>query len=55
MNTVPVATVSCENDRSSGVDVTCTPKNVAVLRNVSFTVQFIDTISVATPEKSAPA
>ncbi len=54
-HTVPEATVSWEYVRSKGVDVTWTPKNVAVLRNVSFTVEFVDTIAVATPEPSAPA
>lgn len=35
--------------------MTCTPKNVAVFRNVSLTVEFMDTMSVATPVESEPA
>lgn len=40
---------------STGVDETWTPKNVAVLRKMSFTVEFIEIISVATPVLSEPA
>ena len=41
--------------RSRGVEVTWTPKNVAVLRKVNFTEEFMDTKLVATPDISAPA
>lgn len=53
--TVPLATLSSKKERSRDVDLTWTPKNVAVLRNVNFTVEFMDTMLVATPEKSSPA
>lgn len=53
--TVPLATLSSKKERSRDVDLTWTPKNVAVLRNVKFTVEFMDTMLVATPEKSSPA
>lgn len=53
--TIPVATLSWEKERCRGVDVTWSPKNVAVLRNLNFTMVFTETISVGTPEESTPA
>lgn len=55
MLTVPLAIVSFEKERSNGVNVTWTPKNVPLLRKTSFTVEFIVTISVLTPDPSDPA
>lgn len=53
--TEPVPNGISEYDRWTGVEVTWTPKNEAVLRNVSLTVEFVETISVATPVESEPA
>lgn len=44
-----------EYDKSTGVGETWTPKNDPVFRKMSFTVEFTEAISVATPVKSEPA